>query len=64
MIIKRWHYEKLNEYTDFNMKPYIGYYNTERKLAILDRYDSEGFKFSSLIVQSYFENELQLIRVK
>ena len=47
------------------MQPYINsYYSAERKQVILDMYDARALKFTSLIVQQYFQDELKKIRKK
>ena len=64
-IVDKYNNEKLSLDKDFCMKPYINsYYSTERRQVILDMYDARSLKFTSLIVQQYFQDELKKIRNK
>ena len=48
-----------------SMRPYIDeWYNTEKKLNIIEMYDSQYFRFDTLITKAYFEDSLKKIRNK
>ena len=61
-IIRKYNREQLDESRIWNMRPHIGYYSTERRKIIVDLYDQNVLKFNNLITQSYFAEELNLIR--
>ena len=62
-IIRRYKNEKLDKSCDFCMRPYLdSFYSVERKTTILDMYDSNAFKFDTLITKAYFEGDLQMVR--
>ena len=63
-IIKKWNREKLPEEQIFCMRPYLGnYYDRERRLMVIEFYDNKIWKFSNLIIQSYFQDELSTVRL-
>ena len=63
-IIKKWNREKLPEEKIFCMRPYLGnYYDRERRLMVIEFYDNKIWKFSNLIIQSYFQDELATVRL-
>lgn len=63
-IIRRWNREKLPESQIFCMRPYLGnYYSQERKKIVIEKYDAKMWKFSNLIIQSYFQDELSKVRL-
>jgi hypothetical protein len=63
-IIKKWNREKLPEEKIFCMRPYLGnYYDRERRMHVIEFYDNKIWKFSNLIVQSYFQDELSTVRL-
>ena len=46
-----------------SMRPYIDeWFNTEKKLNIIEMYDSQYFRFDTLITKAYFEDSLKRIR--
>lgn len=60
-IIKRYNREKLDRI--IAMRPYINeHYQTELRKMVIDQYDAKGWMFANLIVQSYFQGELELLR--
>ena len=62
-IIRRYKNEKLDKSCDFCMRPYLdSFYSLERKTTIFDMYDSNTFKFDTLITKAYFESDLQTVR--
>ena len=63
-IIKKWNREKLPESQIFCMRPYLGnYYDRERRMQVIEFYDNKIWKFSNLIIQSYFQDELSTVRL-
>jgi hypothetical protein len=63
-IIRKWNREKLPEAQIFCMRPYLGnYYDRERRMMVIQMYDNKGWKFSNLIIQSYFQDELSTVRL-
>lgn len=63
-IIRKWNREKLPEEKIFSMRPYLGnYYSTERRKMVIEFYDNKIWKFSNLIIQSYFQDELSTVRL-
>lgn len=45
------------------MRPYINeWYNKEKKQMIIDMYDAEAFRFSTLVDQTYFKDALSRVR--
>lgn len=63
-IIRKWNREKLPESQIFCMRPYLGnYYDRERRLQVIEFYDNKIWKFSNLIIQSYFQDELSTVRL-
>ena len=45
------------------MRPYINeWFNKEKKQAIIDMYDAEAFRFSTLVDQTYFKDALSRVR--
>lgn len=64
-IIKRYKGEGIKVANTTCMRPYIdGYYSTERAQIVIDMYDARAWKFDSLITQSYFADELKLLRTR
>lgn len=64
-VIRRYKGEGVSESNVTYMKPYLGgYYSKERKQIVIDMYDAKAWKFDSLISQSYFSEQLKLIRPK
>ena len=62
-LIRRWNREQLDDTQVFCMRPYLGgYYSTERRKMVIERYDVKLWKFANLIVQSYFQDELNMVR--
>lgn len=62
-LIARYHNENAANVTA--MRPYINeVYSMERRKMVIDIYDAKGWKFDSLITQSYFQGELEMIRTK
>ena len=62
-LIRKWNREQLDESKVFCMRPYLGgYFSTERRKAIIDRYDAKMWKFSNLIAQAYFQDALNMVR--
>ena len=60
-IIKRYNREKVERV--IAMRPYINeFYSMELRKMVIDQYDAKGWKFGNLIVQSYFQGELEMIR--
>lgn len=48
---------------DIAMRPYLGVaYNREKALTVFERYDAEAFRFTSLIDQAYFSDDLKLLK--
>lgn len=63
-IIRKWNREKLPEAQIYCMRPYLGnYYDRERRLIVIEKYDNKVWKFSNLIIQSYFQDELSTVRL-
>lgn len=63
-IIRKWNREKLPEAQIYCMRPYLGnYYDRERRLMVIEKYDNKVWKFSNLIIQSYFQDELSTVRL-
>lgn len=63
-IIRKWNREKLPEEKIYCMRPYLGnYYDRERRIYVIDMYDNKYWKFSNLIIQSYFQDELSTVRL-
>lgn len=63
-IIKKWNREKLPESQIYCMRPYLGnYYDRERRMYVIEMYDNKYWKFSNLIIQSYFQDELSTVRL-
>ena len=63
-IIRRWNREQLPEEYVFSMRPYLGnYYSTERRKHVIMAYDNKVWRFSNLIVQAYFQDELSTVRL-
>lgn len=63
-ILRKWNREKLPEEKIFCMRPYLGnYYSTERRKMVIEMYDNKVWKFSNLIIQSYFQDELSTVRL-
>lgn len=61
--VKKYMGEKLPEGSCFYMRPYLsGYYSRERMMTIVEMYDARALRFNTLITQSYFEGELQMLR--
>ena len=45
------------------MRPYINeWFNKEKKQTIIDMYDAEAFRFSTLVDQTYFKDALSRVR--
>lgn len=62
-IIKKWNREQVQEGAIFCMRPGLGnYYSRERRLKVIQAYDSKGWKFANLIIQAYFQDELATVR--
>ena len=60
-IIKRYNREKVERV--IAMRPYINeFYSMELRKMVIDQYDAKGWRFGNLIVQSYFQGELEMIR--
>ena len=60
-VIKRYNREKVARV--IAMRPYINEtYEAELRKMVIDRYDAKGWRFANLIVQSYFQSELEMIR--
>lgn len=63
-IIRKWNREQVEEGKIYCMRPYLGnLYSMERKKAIIDRYDAKTWKFSNLIIQAYFQDDLVSVRL-
>ena len=62
-VIKRYNREKVDRI--IAMRPYINeFYSMELRKMVIDQYDAKGWKFANLIVQSYFQGDLEMIRTK
>ena len=62
-IIRKWNREMLSEEKIFCMRPSLGnYYSTERRKTVITFYDNKIWKFSNLIIQTYFQDELSTVR--
>lgn len=62
-VIKRYNREKVDRI--IAMRPYINeFYSMELRKMVIDQYDVKGWKFANLIVQSYFQGDLEMIRTK
>lgn len=62
-IIRRYKGEGIREGNITYMVPYLGgYYSKERRQIVIDMYDAKAWKFDSLISQSYFSEQLKLLR--
>lgn len=62
-IISRYKRETLPKAKVIAMKPYLDeFYSMERRKMVIDIYDAEGWKFTDLITQSYFQGDLEFIR--
>ncbi len=62
-IIRRYNKEQLPKETDFCMRPYLdSFFSAERKKVIIEIWDARGFKFDTLVTQSYFSDALSSIR--
>lgn len=62
-IIRKWNRELLSEDKIFCMRPGLGnYYSTERRKTVITFYDNKIWKFSNLIIQAYFQDELSTVR--
>ena len=54
-IIRRYKHEKVAETGIFAMRPYLdSFYSQERRISVIEMYDSRGFRFTDLITQTYF----------
>lgn len=64
-VIRRYKNEGIKKANITCMKPYLdGFYSKERVQIVIDMYDSQAWKFDSLITQSYFADALKQIRLK
>lgn len=62
-VIRRYRGEGVREEHCIYMLPYLnGLYSRERRQVVIDMYDAKAWKFDSLISQSYFSEQLKLIR--
>lgn len=62
-IIRRYKGEGVKEANTIYMKPYLGgFYNKEQRVTVIEKYDAKYWKFDSLISQSYFSEQLKLLR--
>lgn len=62
-LIARYRGERASNVTA--MRPYINeVYTMERRKMVIDMYDAKGWQFDSLITQSYFQGDLELVRSK
>lgn len=62
-IIKKYNKEQLPTESCIAMQPYLDVpFNKEKKIAVIQMYDAQAFRFDNLITQSYFTGELQKIR--
>lgn len=60
-IVRRYNKEKVERI--IAMRPYINeYYSLELRKMVIDQYDAKGWRFSNLIVQSYFQGDLEMVR--
>lgn len=60
-IIRRYNREKVERV--IAMRPYINeFYSMELRKMVIDQYDAKGWRFSNLIVQSYFQGDLEMVR--
>lgn len=60
-LIARYRGERVTNVTA--MRPYINeVYTMERRKMVIDLYDAKGWKFDSLITQSYFQGDLEMVR--
>lgn len=65
ILIKRYNGEGIKDCNITAMKPYMNkLYSRERMQIVIDMYDVRAWKFDSLITQSYFADELKLLRNK
>lgn len=62
-VIKRYNREKVERV--IAMRPYINeFYSMEIRKMVIDQYDAKNWKFANLIVQSYFQGDLEMVRAK
>lgn len=62
-VIKRYNKEKATRV--IAMRPYINeFYSMELRKMVIDNYDAKGWLFGNLIVQSYFQGDLELVRAR
>lgn len=62
-VIRRYKGEAKKDGVALAMTPYLNeYFSKERKDAVIQMYDARAFLFENLIVQSYFTEELRLLR--
>ena len=60
-LIARYRGERVTNVTA--MRPYINeVYTMERRKMVIDLYDAKGWTFDSLITQSYFQGDLEMVR--
>lgn len=61
--IRKYKNEKIKEEYHISMRPYLGtYFSKEKQKMVIDLYDAKYWKFTNLIVQSYFQEALTFIR--
>lgn len=64
-IIKRYNGEGVKKENVIAMRPYLdSYYSKERYQQVIDMFDARAWRFDSLITQSYFSEELKMIRTR
>lgn len=64
-IIRRYNREPIPEDRHIAMLPYLGaVFNKEKQKVVIEMFDAKFWRFSNLIVQSYFQEDLKKIRAK